>query len=138
MIQTLWFEALGWVIVSPLFAHFGGASIGASLIVLIVLSVVVMGWSALYNTAFDRIEVRRAGQVASDRPHGWRVVHTIGLEATALIVTCPLIVALTGFGWQQALAAGISLTLAYAVYGFFFHLGFDRLRTVRAGATGAR
>ena len=62
----------------------------------------------------------------------------IGLEATALIVTCPLIVALTGFGWQQALAAGISLTLAYAVYGFFFHLGFDRLRTVRAGATGAR
>lgn len=44
MIQTLRFEALGLVIVSPLYAHFAGVSAGESLIHLIVLSIAVMGW----------------------------------------------------------------------------------------------
>jgi uncharacterized membrane protein len=134
LIQTLWFEALGIAIVSPLFAHFAGPSLGKSIIVLTALSVTMMCWSALYNTAFDLIEVRCTGRVASDRPHGLRVVHTIGNEATALIVTWPLMVALTPLAWLQALAADIGLTLAYALYGYLFHLGFDRLRPVRADA----
>jgi len=130
VIQTLCFEALGVLIVGSLFARFAGASMGESLLVLMVLSMAVMCWSALYNTAFDLIEVRRTGRVASHRPHGLRAVQTIGLEATAIIVTCPLIVALTPLGWLEALVAQIGLTLAYAVYGYFFHLGFDRLRPV--------
>jgi uncharacterized membrane protein len=138
LIQTLWFEALGIVIVSPLFAHFAGPSMGESLIVLTALSAAMMCWSALYNTAFDLIEVRCTGRVASDRPHGLRVLHTIGNEVTALIVTWPLMVALTPLAWLQALAAEIGLTLAYALYGYLFHLGFDRLRPVRADAPGDR
>ena len=138
LIQTLWFEALGIVIVSPLFAHFAGPSLGKSIIVLTALSVTMMCWSALYNTAFDLIEVRCTGRVASDRPHSLRVVHAIGNEATALIVTWPLMVALTPLAWLQALAAEIGLTLAYVLYGYLFHLGFDRLRPVRAGASDDR
>ena len=130
LIQTLWFEVLGVVIVSPLFAHFAGPSMGESLIVVTALSLAMMCWSALYNTAFDLTEVRCTGRVASDRPHGLRVVHAIGNEATALIVTWPLMVALTPLAWLQALAADIGLTLAYALYGYLFHLGFDRLRSV--------
>jgi uncharacterized membrane protein len=106
LIQTLWFEALGIVIVSPLFAHFAGPSLGKSIIVLTALSVTMMCWSALYNTAFDLIEVRCTGRVASDRPHGWRVLHTIGNEVTALVVTWPLMVALTPLAWLQALGRG--------------------------------
>jgi len=132
LIQTLWFEALGIVIVSPLFAHFAGPSLGQSIVVLTALSVTMMCWSALYNTAFDLIEVRCAGRVASDRPHGLRVLHTIGNEVTALILTWPMMVALTPLAWLQALAAEIGLTLAYALYGYLFHLGFDHLRPVEA------
>jgi uncharacterized membrane protein len=138
LIQTLWFEALGLAIVSPLFAFFAGVSTGESLVVLIALSIAVMGWSAVYNTAFDRIEQHCTGRVASDRPHGWRVLHTVALEASALVVTWPLIVALSSLGWLEALAAEVGLTLAYALYGYVFHLGFDRLRPVRAGGTGDR
>lgn len=130
LIQTLWFEALGLAVVSPLFAHFAGASMGESLVVLMVLSIAVMSWSALYNTAFDLIEVRCTGRVASDRPHGLRIAHTIGLEVTAALLTWPLIVALTTLGWLEALVADIGLTLTYALYGYLFHLGFDRLRPV--------
>ena len=70
VVQTLWFEALGWVIVSPLFAHFGAASIGASLIVLSVLSVVVMGWSAHGSGRCDRRSMNE-GKVM--KPNQWDV-----------------------------------------------------------------
>ncbi len=55
VIQTLWFEALGLAVVSPLFAQFAGTSMGELLVLLMVLLIAVMGWSALYNTAFDLI-----------------------------------------------------------------------------------
>jgi uncharacterized membrane protein len=137
-IQTLAFEALGLALVSPLFAWFIGASAGESLLVLGVLSLAVMAGSAFYNTVFDQVEARAAGRVASDRPHRLRVVHAIGLELTAALATWPLIVALTPLGWLQALVADIGLMLAYAVYGYFFHLAFDRLRPIRTGPTGGR
>jgi uncharacterized membrane protein len=130
VIQTLWFEGLGLVVVGPLFAWFANASAGESLITLVVLSLAVMGWSALYNTAFDLLELRFAGRVASDRPRGLRVVHAIGLEFTAALATWPLIVVLTSLDWLQALIADVGLSVAYAIYGYFFHLGFDRWRPV--------
>ena len=55
-----------------------------------------------------------------------------------MVVTWPLIIALTPLGRLQALVANIGLTLAYALYGYFFHLGFDRLRPVGTSATRAR
>jgi len=138
LIQTLCFEALGLAIVCPLFAHFAGTSAGESLFVLVILSMTVMGWTALYNTAFDWAEVRRTGRVASERPHWLRLVHAATLEITATLLTWPLIVWLTPLGWLEALVADLGLTLAYAVYGYFFHLGFDRLRPVCAGAAAER
>lgn len=134
VIQTLWFEALGLALVSPLFAQFVGGSSAESLLVLAVLSVVVMGWSALYNTAVDWVEWRCTGRVASNRLHRWRLAHAAGLECTAVLLTWPLIVALTPLGWLEALAADVGLTVAYTIYGYLFHLGFDRLRPVRASA----
>jgi hypothetical protein len=64
LIQTLWFEALGLAIVSPLFAFCAGVSTGESLVVLIALSIAVMGWSAFHNTAFDRLRPVRPGGAA--------------------------------------------------------------------------
>ena len=45
----------------------------------------------------------------------------------------------TDLTWLEAIAAELGLTLAYAVYNYFYHLGFDRLRPVQpypAIATG--
>ena len=130
VVQTLWFEGLGLLVVSPLFAYCAGTSAGESLTTLVVLSIAVMTWSALYNTAFDLTETHCSGRLASDRPAALRILHTVGQEATATVVTWPLIVALTPLGWTDALAADLGLTLAYAVYGYIFHLGFDRVRPV--------
>ena len=129
-LQTLAFELGGLLIVAPIWTLVTGATAAESVTLLICLSVAVMAWMAGYNTVFDLVEARLAGIVASDRPHVRRVLHAVGLEVTSALVTWPLIAVVAGLGWLEALAADLGLTIAYAIYGYFFHLGFDRLRPV--------
>lgn len=131
LIQTLWFEGVGLLLVAPAYAAVTGAGLGDSFRLVVALSVAVMCWAALYNTVFDRVEHRRTGRVASDRPHGLRTVHAIGLEVSSVLVTWPLVWALTDLGWWRALAADLGLSVVYAAYGYVFFWGFDRLRPVR-------
>ncbi|MBC7995969.1 MAG: PACE efflux transporter [Rhizobacter sp.] len=131
VVQTLWFEAVGLILVTPLFALASGERMGASLLVLAALSATVMAWSAVYNSLVDRIEQRVSGRIASNRPHHWRVLHALGFEVSAVAFTWPLVVTLTSLSWHDALKAEVGLTLAYAAYGYVFHLVFDRLRPVR-------
>jgi uncharacterized membrane protein len=118
------------LIVAPIWKLVTGATAAESVALLICLSVAVMAWMAGYNTVFDLVEARLAGMVASDRPHVRRLLHAVGLEVTSALVTWPLIAIVAGLGWLEALVADLGLTVAYAIYGYFFHLGFDRLRPV--------
>lgn len=130
LIQTLWFEGLGLLLVAPAYAWASGAGLGDSFGLVVALSLAVMLWAALYNTVFDRIEHRRTGRVASERPHGLRTAHAVGLEVSSVLVTWPLIWALTDLGWWGALAADLGLSVVYAAYGYLFYWAFDRLRPV--------
>jgi uncharacterized membrane protein len=136
-LQTLAFELGGLLIVAPIWHLATGATAAESVTLLVCLSAAVMAWMAGYNTAFDLVEARLAGIVASDRPHVRRVLHAVGLEVTSALVTWPLIVVVAGLGWLEALVADLGLTIAYAIYGYFFHLGFDRLRPVLPSPGGA-
>lgn len=129
-IQTLWFEGIGLAVVAPLYGWVVGAGLGESFALIAAVSVVVMAWSAAYNTVFDRVELRIARRVASDRPPLWRTVHAVGHEVTAILVSCPVIYAMTDLGWWDALLADLGLTAAYAAYAYAFHFTFDRLRPV--------
>src|SRR5262245_18000181 len=130
-VQTLCYEFGGLLIVGPLWKFVTGDSATESAFLLICLSVAVMVWMAAYNTIFDIVEYRVTGLVASVRPHRRRIVHALGLEASSLIVTWPLVMLVTDFTWLEAIAAQLGLTLAYAIYGYFYQLGFDRLRPVQ-------
>ena len=130
LVQTLAFEAGGLLLVTPLAALALGTGSGESLTLLVALSLAVMAWAACFNTLFDRAELRLAHRVASDRPPRWRLVHAVALEGSALLVTWPLIVAMTGLGWAAALAADVGLTLAYAGWAYVFHRLYDRWRPV--------
>jgi uncharacterized membrane protein len=134
LVQTLWFEGVGLAIVTPLYGRVTGAGIGESFTVLAVLAALMMVWSAGFNAAFDWAEWRLAGRVASDRPLGLRALHALAHEATAVLVSCPIIATMTGLGWQDALLLDVTLTMTYAAYGYVFHLVFDALRPVRARA----
>lgn len=131
VVQTLWFEGIGLLLVAPAYAAVMDAPAGESFVLVAALSLAVMLWAALYNTVFDVVERRRTGRIASDRPHGLRTLHAIGLEASSLVVTWPLVWALTPLSWWGALAADLGLGVVYALYGYVFFWAFDRLRPVR-------
>jgi uncharacterized membrane protein len=137
IIQTLAYELGGLLIASPVWSLVSGASGEESLLLLGCLSLAVMLWAAVYNTAYDIAEHRLTGWVASNRPHNWRILHAIGYEASAVVVTTPLLVTVAGFTLLQALAADLGLTVLYAAYGYVFHIIFDRLRPV-CGDAAAR
>ena len=128
--QTLLFEAGALLLVTPLVVLASGAQVLDSVALLVALSLVVMAWAALFNTLFDMLEARLTGRVASDRPHRLRVLHAVALEASSVVVSWPVIVALTPLGWWQALAADLALTLVYAAYGYLYHWAFDRWQPV--------
>jgi uncharacterized membrane protein len=130
LLQTLCFEAGGLLLVAPLYALATGSGGAESLALIAALALVVMAWAALYNTAFDVAERRLAGRVASERPERWRVVHALGHEASAVAVTWPVIVAMTGLSWGAALVADLGLTILYAAYAYAFHRAYDHLRPV--------
>ena len=135
--QTLCFEAGGLLLVAPLYALLAGARVRDSLALIAVLTLLVMGWSALFNTAFDLVEHRLSGRLASQRPQWLRVLHALLHEASAVVLTWPTIVAMTGLSWSAALVADIGLTLAYALYAYVFHLVYDACRPLRAVQQGA-
>jgi uncharacterized membrane protein len=132
VIQTLAFEAGGLLLVGPLYALATGTRLDESLVLLLAVSVVIMLWSAVFNWAFDVVEHRRTGRMASQRPHRLRVLHAVLHETTAVVVTCPVIWALTDLGWVGALLADLGLTLAYTLYAYAFHCVYDRLRPVQS------
>jgi uncharacterized membrane protein len=132
--QTLWYEGIGLLLVSPLYAWASGSGGSESLMLLATLSLVVMAWAALYNTLFDLVERRCTGRVASDRSRGVRTVHAIGLESSAVLLTCPVILVMTNSSLAAALLANLGLTAIYAVYGYAFHWAYDRLRPVDSAA----
>ena len=130
--QTLCFEAGGLLLVAPLFALSAGTRARDSFVLIALLTLLVMAWSALFNTAFDRVEHRLGGRPASQRPQGLRVLHALLHEASAVVLTWPTIVAMTGLSWSAALLADIGLTLAYALYAYVFHLVYDACRPLKA------
>lgn len=131
IVQTLCFEGIELLLVAPLYAWVSGAHTGESFVMVAAVSVAVMVWAALYNTVFDMVERRRTGRAASDRPHGLRTLHAIGLEVSSVVVTTPVIWAMTDLGWWGALLADFGLAVAYSAYAYLFHWGYDRLRPVQ-------
>lgn len=134
VLQALCYEAGGLLLIAPLFSLAAGAGMAESYVLIAALSLAAMTWSGVFNTAYDLIEFRLTGRVASDRPHRWRAVHALAFEATQVIVSCPLIYLFTGLSWLEALVADLALTIAYTAYGYLFCWAFDRLRPVEVQA----
>lgn len=132
--QTLWFEALGLCLVTPLYGWASARALHESCSLLALLSLSVMAWSAAFNTLFDAGEARWCARVASERPHRVRIQHTLAHELGAMLVSCPVLVLWADLDWAEALVADLALTTVYAAYGYAFHCCYDRLRPVRRAA----
>lgn len=128
--QTLVFDLIGLAISVPIYVGLSGHSPWHGTGVLLALVVTEFLWSILHNIAFDRMEWRRFGRVASCRPQRWRVIHACCLEASSTAVTVPLLVWVGGHGWGEAVLLDLGLMLVYAGWTYVFHLVWDWWRPV--------
>ncbi|MGF1659951.1 MAG: PACE efflux transporter [Rubrimonas sp.] len=132
--QTFLYEIGGLALVTPVYSALFDVGAADSLALMAVLSVAVLAWSPLHNAAFDLAEWRLARRVASDRPHGLRVLHAVSHETTTIVVTVPLIMLFGGHGFWEALAIDVGLTVFYAAYAYLFFVAYDRLRPLAPAA----
>jgi uncharacterized membrane protein len=130
--QTLAYEAGGLAIATPLYMLLFGAGAVDSLTLMLVLSLAVMAWAGLHNSVFDWLEWRIARRMASNRPQVLRAVHAVSLEASAVLVTMPLAMWLGGLGFWQVAVFNAGMTATYVLWGYAFHLVWDRFRPVVA------
>lgn len=128
--QTMAYEFFGLVLIAPLVSATIGLSGGESVLLLVWVAGACMVWSPIHNTAFDFTEWHLARRTASERPQGWRIIHAMSHEATSVVVTTPLIMAISGMALPDALALDLGLTVAYTAYAYLFHMIFDLLRPV--------
>lgn len=131
VLQTACYEIGGLLLATPIYALVVGTGGEEGALVIGVLAIAVLLWSPLHNALWDWVEHRRTGRVASDRPQAQRVLHALSHEATALIVTLPILMILGGHDLWTALMLDIGLTVLYAGYAYVFHIVFDQLRPVR-------
>lgn len=124
-LQAALFEAGGLLLAVPLYALAFEQSAAGSALLLAAVAATVMAWSPVHNSLFDWIDWKVSGRLASDRPHRWRMIHALTHEATAALVTLPVILGFSGLGIWGALALDASLTLFYAAYAYVFHILFD-------------
>ena len=131
ILQTVSFEVIGIAVVSPAYAHLTGASMAHGFAMIALLSVVIMIWSPIFNTLFDLIERHRTQRLACERPQHLRIIHAGLHEITAVMITCPLLMALGGHSLATALMVNLGLTITYSIYTYVFHFTYDRLRPVK-------
>jgi len=131
IVQTILYEAGGLVVVTPLYAAVMDRGAVESAGLMLALSAAVLVWAPLHNSAFDLIDLRLTGRVASDRPRGLRVVHAASCELSTLVVTLPILVWIGGHCLGAALAVDLGLTVGYTVYAYGFFVFYDWWRPVR-------
>ncbi len=135
-LQTISFELGAIAVVAPAYAGLIGGEMSQSLTLFFAISLTMLAWGPAFNTAFDWIDRRLTGRVASDRPPGLRLVHAVLDEVTSTAVSLPVILALTDLGFWAALTLDVALTLYYVVYTYIFHVIYDRLRPIPSDGAG--
>lgn len=129
-IQTVAYQGCSFFVMIPFYLLFAGGGVQEAAFVILCMTLAEALWAPLFNAAFDRLDLRFSGRVASDRRQFWRVVHAFSHETSTVVVTVPILVSLGGHGWVEALFMDFGLTLLCIVYAYVFHLVYDGLRPV--------
>lgn len=100
----------------------------------LVLSLIAMLASVIYNELYDRMDVHY-GRIPTERSWRGRVLHAVGFESFLVLVSLPVIMWWLDWSWWQALAFDVVAMAGVIVYTFLFTLAYDRVFPVvqRAG-----
>lgn len=118
------YELIAVAISSTGLAAGSGASLERAGVIAVVTSLIAVVWNLVYNTLFERWEVR---QSVRGRGPGRRVAHAVGFELGFLVLLVPLFAWWFGISLQHALVLEIGLALFFLLYTFAFNWAFDKV-----------
>jgi uncharacterized membrane protein len=124
LFHSLLFEVLAIVISAPLAAWLTGQSVTDMGVLTAAIATIAVLWNMLYNWLFDRLQ----DKVGFTRGAWVRTLHAFGFEFGLILVAIPFAAWWLGITLWQALLLDIGLVLFYLPYGFFFNLGYDKIR----------
>ena len=124
IIYALSFETIGVVVASVWLLVFSPASVGQSVSLSVVAATIALGWSYIFNSAFEAWEARRA---IRGRPWALRTVHALIYETGLVVVLVPVMAWWLSVSLIEALAYEAGLIVLFVVYTYVFTWGFDRI-----------
>jgi len=92
----------------------------------IILSVIAMIVSVVFNEIYDRVDAHY-GRVPTERSFKGRALHAVTFESILVIVSMPFIMWWMGWGFWETLAFDIAAMAGVVIYTFVFTLAYDRL-----------
>jgi len=129
--QAALYEVIGLAILTPAYSFALGLPLDNSFVTMAWISAVVVVWSAIYNTIFDRLLLKWTGLAAHQKTLPLRLFHASLYEVTISIFAVPIIAFMSGKGWLVAFLADLAFTAVYFVYTYVFYLVYDWARPVR-------
>ncbi len=102
----------------------------------VTLSLIALVINFVYNSIYDRIDVRY-GRIPTERSRLGRIVHAVGFEFTLVVVNLPIIIWWMQWSFWQALGFDIIAMAAVVVYTYYFTLAYDRLFPIEQPGNGS-
>lgn len=125
------FELFAIAISTAGLAYFSDSSVGRASVAAVVSSVIAVVWNLVYNTVFERWELR---QIVRGRSWKRRVAHAAGFEAGLILTLVPFFAWWLDISLWQAFVLDLGLIVFFLVYTFGFSWVFDRLFGLPASA----
>ncbi|MGH8353875.1 MAG: PACE efflux transporter [Pseudomonas sp.] len=122
VVQAISYELVALLFIAPSMAWVFDKDLASSGLVTLMLSLLAMSWSMLFNTWFEGWEARQANP---HRSFGRRLLHAMGFECGLLLLTVPLLAFGLGIRWWEALLADFSLLIFFLFYALIFQWCFD-------------
>lgn len=122
--HALLFEILAIGISTPLAAWLTNQPVLSMGVLSTAIATLAVLWNMAYNWLFDRLQQK----YRFERTVWVRTLHAFGFEFGLILAAIPLAAWWLGISLWQALVLDIGLVLFYLPYGFFFNLGYDKIR----------
>lgn len=121
IVYAVSYEVIAIIFVTVALASLGHAGEQAG-IVAVASSAVALTWNVVFNTFFEKWELRQESQ---KRTLGRRIAHAIGFEGGLVVFLVPVIALVLGVSIIEAFVLEIGLLVFFLVYTFVYAWLFD-------------
>lgn len=124
VLQAVLYEAFAIAFVGPVLSLVFDKPPASTIGLAFVLSSIALGWSYVFNTAFERWESR---QSVRGRSFTRRLVHGVGFEGGLVFILIPVMALWLNISPLHAFLANLGLLAFFFFYAIAFTWAFDRM-----------